>query len=189
MSVFKVKSLTSSNLVRSWIILGIPVLFIAGSLTHFMYDWSGNLTIVGIFSPVNESVWEHLKMAFWPMLIWWFAGYVLLWKRKKISFSQWFVSCAVAELVCLLAIMSFFYTYTGAIGIESVFFDILSFFFGIALGQIIALHIFNYAKITKNCLFFAIAILILLAFAFIIFTFVPPHIPLFKDASTGQYGI
>ena len=156
---------------------------------HFAFDWSGNLTIVGIFAPVNESIWEHLKMSFWPMLIWWFAGYFLLNLRNTISAPQWFVSCAVAELVCLLVIVSFYYTYTGALGIESLILDIFSLFLGIAVGQIIGLHIFKYAQTNNNSLFFALAVLTLLAVAFIVFTFVPPHIPLFEDALTGQYGI
>ena len=42
---------------------------IAGTLLHFTYEWSGNNPIVGIFSSINESTWEHLKLAFYPMFI------------------------------------------------------------------------------------------------------------------------
>lgn len=185
----KLKSFTSNRLAQIWIILGIPILFIIGSLMHFAYDWSGNLIIVGLFSPVNESVWEHLKLAFWPILFWWFAIYFLLRKNNNLSTSKWFVSCAVSESVCLLTIMSFYYTYTGALGIESLILDIFSLFLGITLGQITALHIFKYTKTNKISFVFAFIILILMAIAFIVFTFIPPRIPLFQDPITGQYGI
>jgi hypothetical protein len=187
--VSKLKFFTSSKPAQTWIILGIPVLFIIGSLMHFAYDWSGESTIVGIFAPVNESVWEHLKMTFWPMLIWWFVGYFILTKRSTISASQWFVSCTVAEIVCPLVIVSFYYNYTGAFGIESLILDIFSLFLGIASGQLMALHVYKYAKHTKSLFPFAIAILLFMALAFTVFTFYPPQIPLFMDSTTGKYGI
>jgi hypothetical protein len=91
-----------------WICLGIPVIIIVGSLMHFVYRWSGNSKIVGIFVPVNESVWEHLKMGFWPMVLWWFAGYFLFGNNNKHFAIQWFSSCAVALLVCPAITLSFF---------------------------------------------------------------------------------
>jgi len=56
--VIKSNSLSSRHLAQNWILLGIPVLSIVGALIHFVYEWSGNLTVVGIFAPTNESVWE-----------------------------------------------------------------------------------------------------------------------------------
>lgn len=187
--MFKAKSLTPSNPAQNWILLGIPVLGIVGCLMHFVYEWSGNSTIVGIFAPTNESLWEHLKMIFWPMLIWWLAEYFILGKNNKIYASQWFTSCAVAELVCPLVILSFYYTYTGALGIESLILDIFSLFLGVAVAQCLALHVYKYARFSQYCLYISIAILILLAVIFTVFTFAPPHIPLFKDSMTGKYGI
>lgn len=47
------------------------VLFTAatGTLLHFVYEWSGSAVIVGLFAPVNESVWEHIKLLFFPGLL------------------------------------------------------------------------------------------------------------------------
>ena len=47
-------------------VIGILFTIILGSLSHFFYGWSGNFFLVGFFSPVNESVWEHLKLLFFP---------------------------------------------------------------------------------------------------------------------------
>lgn len=162
-----------------WFLWSVPVLFITGSIMHFVYEWSGQLVIASLFAPVNESVWEHLKMSFWPVLIWWIVGYFIIRKKYEISYVQWFVSLVVALLVCPLVIVSFFYTYTGAFGFESIILDIFSLLLGLIIGQMAAFHIFRFAKFNRYWLYGAILIIILMSVAFIIFTFVPPDIPLF----------
>ena len=49
------------------IIIGILAVWVSGSLFHFVYDWTGRNTFVGLFFPTNESTWEHMKLAFLPM--------------------------------------------------------------------------------------------------------------------------
>ncbi len=48
---------------------GILFTSILGTLSHFLYGWSGSRVLVGLFAPVNESVWEHMKLLFFPMLL------------------------------------------------------------------------------------------------------------------------
>ena len=50
-------------------IVVIILAIVFGTLLHFTYEWSGENRIVGLFSATNESVWEHLKLVFYPMLI------------------------------------------------------------------------------------------------------------------------
>lgn len=59
-------------------ILGVIFTFLAGTLLHFTYEWSGNNFWVGLFSPVNESTWEHMKLLFFPMLFYSIASGILL---------------------------------------------------------------------------------------------------------------
>lgn len=177
------------DVTRYLILLGIPFISMVGSIMHFIYDWSGKLILVGIIAPVNESVWEHLKLTFLPTIFWWVFSYFILSKRDNICYVQWFFSSAVSVFVCLLFIVSFYYTYTGALGIQSLFLDILSLFLGVTISQFTALHIYNHAKITSFQLYFAIGMLIILAIGFTVFTFKPPHVPLFMDSITGKYGI
>ena len=42
---------------------------VLGVLLHFTYEWSGDNAVVGLFSAVNESTWEHLKLLFFPFLL------------------------------------------------------------------------------------------------------------------------
>lgn len=165
---------------RLWILAGIPVLFLAAGPMHFVYDWSGNSLMVGLFAPVNKSVWEHQKLFFWPMLVWWLSYYSIIGKKKGISAAQWCVPLALSEIGCLVVILSFFYTYTGAFCIESLLLDIVSLLLGLAAGQVLALHVYQRVEIRVYWLYFPVFLLTFMAAAFVIFTFYPPRIPLFE---------
>ena len=166
-----------------WIIVGIPVISVVGSVMHFVYDWSGGLTIIGLFAPINESIWEHLKLIFWPSLVWWIVGYFCIKKSYEVSLSQWFCSGTTGLYIGPIFIVSFYYTYTGAFGIHSLFLDILSFIMGVATAQLFALHVYCYAKTRKSELILAGIAVFLFGAAFIIYTISPPEIPLFFDPS------
>ncbi len=59
----------NSNKILKYQIFSAIFAIILGTLLHFAYEWSGNNAFVGSFSSINESTWEHLKLAFFPMLI------------------------------------------------------------------------------------------------------------------------
>ena len=50
-------------------IAGILFTAIAGTLLHFAYEYSMENPLVAMFAPVNESTWEHMKLCFFPMLV------------------------------------------------------------------------------------------------------------------------
>ena len=50
----------------------------AGSLLHFLYEYSGQNPLAACISPVNESTWEHLKLLFFPYLVFLFVERLLL---------------------------------------------------------------------------------------------------------------
>jgi hypothetical protein len=183
------KPLSIDSKAKLWIFYGIPVVFIIGGLTHFVYGWSGESTLVGILSPVNESVWEHLKITFWAYLIWWVLGYLLLSKRAGVSPAAWFSACAASLYVCALFITAFYYTYTQALGTHSVIVDILSVPAGLAISQTLAYHLIIHVRFRKSCLTYSLIAVAVLMAAFVVFTFNPPHIPLFIDHNTGGYGL
>lgn len=57
----------STSQAKKWILTGIPILFLTGSLLHFAYELSGKNILIALIAPVNESVWEHSKMVLWPV--------------------------------------------------------------------------------------------------------------------------
>ena len=54
-----------------------------GCLWHFLYEWTGRSSLVGLFAPVNESVWEHTKLLVFPMLLTLAAEHFFLRKKYR----------------------------------------------------------------------------------------------------------
>ena len=157
-------------------------IFIIGTLLHFTYDWSNQNPFVGMFSAVNESTWEHLKLLFFPMLLTTIFG-TIYYKDEYPNFL-----CAKTKgiLISLAFLIIFFYTYTGILGKGMSFINIGSFFLAVLIGEFYA-----YKRIEEYscCSKLSILILILLSMLFVIFTFYPPHIGLFKDPLAGCFKI
>lgn len=180
--------MVSKPLKRSFY-FGILFIGLLGIPMHFLYSLSGNSPLVAIIAPVNESVWEHLKLAVLPAIIWWSLSYIILNRKTCIPFSRWFFAFVVALVVCPLIIVSFYYTYTGAFGIHSLALDFFSYFLGVTLAQLTAMHIYKYANINSFLFYLSALVFALLMIAFIVFTFNPPKLPLFRDPITGKYGL
>ena len=156
---------------------------------HFLYRWTGGSPAAAVFLPVNESVWEHLKLTFYPMALWWLAVCPFLLRRKKVEFSRLFISFAVAALSAPVIIVSLFYTLQGAFGVESLVSDILILIIAVILSHRLALGVYRREGPSKGWFILAVIAVVLLVSAFTVFTFFPPRLPLFQDTPTGKYGI
>ena len=166
----------------------IVILFclILGTLLHFTYEWSGENLFVGSFSAVNESVWEHLKLAFYPMLI---AAIIEYFFVKNIANNY-----VEAKTIGIFAAISFivvaFFTYSGIIGTSIIAIDILLFIISIILGEYVAYKLMKRNdESTVATTSLSIIILAFLLLCFVIFTYLPPEVNLFRDVTTGVYGI
>jgi hypothetical protein len=165
-------------------IVGTIFIILLGSALHFTYALSGNNPLVGFFSAVNESVWEHLKLAFWPSLFWMLIAML----RLRNGVNNFFFAKTVGTCVMVVFIPAVFYSYTAFTG-ESIFaIDIATFMIAVIVGQFVSYKLFRYRKLPKEAERIAVIALILLAIVFIVFTFYPPHVPIFQDQNTGQYG-
>lgn len=174
--------------ISNLILLSIPILIIVAFPLHFLYDVIKR-PIIGIFSPVNESVWEHLKLVFWPIIIIWISSYYLFKSEFNIDFNSWFVAMTVSVITSMLIIVAFYYTYTGALGFQSIILDIFSLVLGVIVGQYLSLHIYQYSNPSPNITGTSLILVLLMAIAFFIFTFYPPHLPIFLDNRLRTYGI
>lgn len=114
---------------KRFLIIGFLFTCAAGTLLHFVYEWSGQNRIIGLFAPVSESTWEHLKMLFFPAAAWAVSGGLLLHEGKDKK--RLFTACAEGICIGLLVIVSFFYTYTGILGDHLLALDVLTFYFGV----------------------------------------------------------
>ena len=64
--------------LSKFISIGIAFVIVIGSLLHFTYEWSGNNLLVSFFAPINESVWEHFKLGFFPFILYGLLMYPLI---------------------------------------------------------------------------------------------------------------
>ena len=165
-------------------LVGMVFIIILGSMLHFTFEWSGFQAIVGVFSAVNESVWEHLKIAFWPSLL--FAIFEYRYLTKKTN--NFFFAKALGIYVIMVIIPVIFYSYTIFIE-HNLTIDVLSFIFAIIFGQLVSYKMLTFKKLSKNLKLISIVTLAILALAFVVFTFYPPQIQLFQDPNSGEYGI
>lgn len=173
-----------SNLLR-WQFIGFAFTAIFGVLLHFAYDWSGENGIVAVFSGVNESTWEHMKLLFFPLLV-----YALIESRRlRDDYPNFWCVKLRGVLLGLIMIPVIFYTANGVFGKTPDWFNITIFFIAAAIAFIYEIKLLKRDKVF--CLFEkgAFLILVILALLFVIFTFFPPHIPLFMDPITKLYGI
>ena len=179
------------NHIRKTKLLQIQIIviifcIILGTLLHFTYDWSGKNQFIGAFSSVNESVWEHLKLVFYPMVLAALIEYIFV---KNITNNY-----LEAKTIGIFGAMSFivivFFTYTGILGTNLFVIDILTFWASIVIGEGISYKLMkreNESTLTSKIL--ATVILVFLLISFIICTFCPPQVNLFKSPNNGKYGI
>lgn len=170
--------------VGLWQFFGFAVTSLGGTLLHFLYDWLGEALWVAPFSGVNESTWEHMKLLFWPMLL--FAVVQGFFFKDRGDF--WCVKLR-GILLGLLLIPVIFYTYNGVIGKSPDWLNIAIFFVAAAAVYLYETRLYQKETVRCSSPKRAVAALGGLAVLFVVFTFITPEIGIFRDPLTGTYGI
>jgi len=85
--------LNAKRNIQKWELIGIAVIASLGAMFHFVFEWSGELPPIGVIAPVNESVFEHLKMPYWPALF-----YAAIEYRHIRDYTQNFIIAKTASL-------------------------------------------------------------------------------------------
>lgn len=163
-------------------IIGFIFVSIAGVLLHFAYDWTGNNPFVGLFATVNESTWEHMKLLFFPMLV--FQAFQCL--KLKDTYPGIFCGGLYATIISTFSIPVLFYGYQAILGETNAVVNISIFFISVLIGMI-----WNYLLATRaegNCRFI-IFLTILLIMGFFFFTSHPPKGILFQEPYANTCGI
>ena len=167
-----------------WKLAGFAVTSLSGTLLHFLYEWFGEPLWIAPFSGVNESTWEHMKLLFWPMLI--FAFF------ERVSFRHvedfWCIKLR-GILLGLGLIPILFYTYNGAVGKSPDWVNISIFFIAAAATYIYEASKLNKEKLSCKYPKAALSILLIIGILFVIFTFTAPNTGIFVDPTTGKVGI
>ena len=166
-------------------LLGILFIILIGSMLHFTFELSSYNPLVGVFSAVNESVWEHLKLGFWPALLWTIIEY----RQIKRAANNFFLAKTVVPYTITAIIPTIFYSYTIFTGDSIFLIDIMSFVVAVIIGQYLSYRLLIHKQLSSNIEKLSLIALLLLALIFVVFTFYPPEIFLFQDPISGEYGI
>ena len=162
------------NKLKYYTIVGAIFVIIIGTLSHFIYECSGHNFILGLFSPVNESTWEHMKLCFFPMLLYSF------YMRKQLKSDYPCITSALLFGVLLgtFLIPIIFYTYSGILGQNYLLLDIATFILSVILAFVAVYKLSLSCKMVSYTfwLFFSVFVLTI---CFFVFTYLPPDIGLF----------
>ncbi len=164
----------------TFFLAGAALCAISGTLLHFAYEASGDHALVGLIAPVNESVWEHLKLLFWPVVLY----TLLLWPFVRRQIPAWWAVMTIGLCVGLILIPVLFYTYSGILGTNVTWVDIALFFVGVAAVFLTAARLTRSRFLSEHARTANTAALIVLALwavAFAVFTESPPPIGIFSD--------
>lgn len=163
------------------VLIGIIFVILAGSLAHFLYNWSEHNYLVGLFTPVNESIWEHMKLLFFPMLLY---SLIIIYQFRE-SHLCTVSSFCFGIIVGTLLIPFFYYTYTFILGKDIFLFDIGIFI----LSTLISFWLSYKLSLSCKCKPYTriwIGLIGILIICFIIFTYHPPNQKIFEDPTISQ---
>jgi hypothetical protein len=191
----KTKSLTHIRIITVLTFLVTSALGFAG---HYAFDFFGRIPAIAWLFPVNESTWEHLKLLFFPFFLCSFTGLIWLYiksdsqssvRQKKQLISSYLDGSALGVIGGMTAIVVLFYTINGLLGFNLDWLNIVIYFVGVAYACII---LYRHATKTYDKsipVILPILLYIVITGMFIIFTYYPPHIGLFKDPLNSLYGL
>ena len=149
---------------------------ILGVLLHFTYEWSGDNSFVGLFSAVNESTWEHLKLLFFPMLL--LTIFEILLMPDKLP-ENFLFSRTIGIVSGMAFIVISFYTILGVIGKSYDSINIALYFAGVLYDLTVENKL--YRKDSKKLSLISAVILFIIAITFFMITYSYPAIGLFKN--------
>ena len=176
---------TSSRII--WLeAIGAILIILLGSGLHFAFVLLGSWAPVALVAAVNESIWEHLKLAFWPGFFW--ACLMPLPPRltRRDVFSVKGFSLAITAIL----IVTVFTAYTAILERNFLLIDIGIFVAAICIGQIVSILLLAYEdQIPALIHGFGLVLLGLQVVAYSTLTFFPLNHWLFIEARSGTIGI
>lgn len=170
--------------ILKWQIVGFIFTSILGVVLHFLFDWTNQNIIVSSFAAVNESIFEHMKLLFFPMFLFSLVQSRFIGKE----YSDFWCVKLLGIVLGVLLIPVLYYTINGIFGLTPDWVNIAIFFISALASYYVETKLFMKKSINCKSPVTALVILCLIALLFMIWTFKTPQIPFFKDPITGTFG-
>jgi hypothetical protein len=167
------------NRLKIYTLIGFVFVLIFGTLAHFVYEWTDENFVVGLFVPVNESTWEHMKLVFFPMLVY---G-AFMDNRLSKSYPCLLPALCIGMLVGTWLVAILFYSYSGILGFNVLALDLAVFVVSVLVAFWVAYRLTvskycNRMSEIKPLLLIAVGIT---AVCFMVYSLNPLNIGLFKE--------
>lgn len=168
---------------KRWHIIGFFFTSLMGTLLHFLYEWSGNSPVAALFSAVNESTWEHLKLLVIPFLLFSILEYFIYGKTHgNFAAAKFF-----GALAGMLTITVLFYTYSGILGYSLPAINIAIFYIGVFMAYYVSFRILKGQRFpSRTAKRLSLLGIVGLLALFFYFTFDPPKLGIFSDPWRGE---
>lgn len=166
--------------LKRYSIIGAIFVLVVGTVSHFLYEWAGNNFLVGLFTPINESIWEHMKLFFFPMLFYSF----IMTTRLNSKYPCLISALPFGILIGTTLIPVIFYTYSGILGKDVFILDMVTFLLSIIIAFYIVYKLTLSCKL-KNHFILLNCLVIIMLICFLLFTYYPPEIELFAENPMG----
>ncbi len=166
------------------IYVGIIFIGLFGTLLHFTYEISGHKKWVAIFSAVNESTWEHIKIGMTPTIIW--SIYEIIVHGFNGTF---IIAKSLSLLTIILLIPILFYTYTAFTKKAILWIDVICFYVSIICSNLVFNYFININNYSSISIILACLLLVVEIIAYLTLSFKPIKCFIFEDPISHKYGL
>ena len=164
-----------------YILISSIILFIIMSISHFIHDFL-SIDIIAIYFPINESIFQHMKLIYTSFFIFYLVLYLL---KRKFKFNNIFLTNLISVLTCIISFLAIYLPIFFNIG-DNMIFTFILLFISILLGQFISYNLLLKEKrVSLNILAISFIVIIFIIFGYL--TFNPIHNDLFWDFKNRTY--
>lgn len=166
-------------------IITMIFIFLIGFIIHNLYEWCPNIVTL-ILSPVNESVFEHMKMIYTSYIIWIIVKYFIL-KKYNIKENNFLLKELLTFLFNITLFLTIYWPIYSKFG-ENMLVTLTIYLISIIISQV--LNYFIEFKKDSNVLNIISLLVIFLIYAFTTYlTYNPPICKFFLDPTNNSYGL
>lgn len=161
----------------------IIIISIVGTISHFLYDISGHNKIIGLFTSVNESTWEHIKIGLTPTIIYSLYDGYIFGRNPNYFFAK---LCSLLSITLVIPLI--YYSYKSILKRDITIINISSFYVAIIVSQFTFYYIINSGPIEFIYQYLSCISLFIFFGAYLLLTLLPLELFIFKDPITKKYG-
>lgn len=166
-----------------YLIISIIIISVIGTLSHFLYDLTNHNKFIGIFTAVNESTWEHIKIALTPTLLWSIVDGFLYGTNPNYFFAK---TISLITIIILMPLLYYGHKYVAKK--DYFIFDIATFYIVIISSQLIFYFLLKIEPINFFIHYLSCIALFTIFGSYMILTLFPIKNFIFKDPITKKYG-